>query len=68
MTDSGPGIRSDLWERVFEPLVTTKDGGTGLGLAICRQIVERHGGAIEVIAAPDPGAAFRIRLPRTSPA
>jgi signal transduction histidine kinase len=68
LTDSGPGIRSDLWEQVFEPLVSTKVGGTGLGLAICRQIVERHGGAIEVVAAPEPGAAIRIRLPRATPA
>ena len=67
MTDSGSGIPRDLWEQIFEPLVTTKVGGTGLGLAICRQIVERHGGAIEVVATVEPGAAFRIRLPRTSP-
>jgi signal transduction histidine kinase len=68
VTDSGSGIPSDLWEQIFEPLVTTKVEGTGLGLAICRQIVERHGGAIEVVATVEPGATFRIRLPRTSSA
>ena len=34
----------------------------GIGLAICRQIVESHGGAIELLDT-QPGAAFRIRLP-----
>jgi len=61
VTDSGPGIASNLRRQVFEPLYTTKSKGTGMGLAICRQIIERHGGSIEVIDGPR-GAAFRIRL------
>lgn len=68
VTDSGPGIRGDLRGEIFEPLVTTKNGGTGLGLPICRQIVERHGGTIELVTTPEPGAAFRIHLPRASSA
>ncbi len=61
--DDGPGIREDLAERIFEPLVTSRPMGTGLGLAICRQIVEHHGGTIELLPGGAPGAAFRIRLP-----
>jgi len=61
--DMGPGIRRDLLEELFEPLVTTKAKGTGLGLTICRQIIERHGGTIEPIRDEQRGAAFRISLP-----
>jgi signal transduction histidine kinase len=61
--DDGPGIPEALRSRVFEPLVTTKVKGTGLGLPICRQVVERHGGTIEVVAGPGRGAEIRLRLP-----
>jgi len=61
--DDGPGVPSELIDRVFEPLFTTRAKGTGLGLPICRQIVERHGGSIEVDRSDGPGARFTIRLP-----
>jgi signal transduction histidine kinase len=61
--DDGPGIPQELRERVFEPLVTTKPKGTGLGLAICRQILDRHGGSIELLSTNKSGAAFQICLP-----
>ncbi len=62
--DSGPGVAAEDRERVFEPLFTTKAKGTGLGLTICRQIIERHGGTIELLEHGGRGAAFCIRLPR----
>jgi signal transduction histidine kinase len=62
--DSGPGVRDDVRAEIFEPLVTTKTNGTGLGLTICRQIVEAHGGTIDLLCDERPGAAFRIALPR----
>lgn len=64
LRDTGPGVAQEIRESVFEPLVTTKAKGIGLGLTICRQIIERHGGGIELIDEDKPGAAFRIRLPR----
>jgi len=64
LQDDGPGIPPNLRERVFEPLFTTRSKGTGLGLTICRQIIERHGGTIEVVDHTGRGASFRIRLPR----
>ncbi|MFZ4659889.1 MAG: ATP-binding protein [Caldilineaceae bacterium] len=60
--DSGGGVPLPLRERIFEPLFTTKAKGTGLGLAICRQIIERHGGTIE-LRDNSQGATFVIRLP-----
>jgi len=61
--DDGPGITPELTGRVFEPLFTTRAKGTGLGLPICRQILERHGGSIEVGESDGSGARFTIRLP-----
>jgi signal transduction histidine kinase len=63
--DQGPGIPPEIRQTLFEPLTSTRAKGTGLGLAICRQIVERHGGTIELLPT-DEGAAFLIRLPRTT--
>ena len=62
--DTGPGIAPEARGSIFEPLVTTRTKGTGLGLTICRQIVEQHGGTIELIDPDKQGAAFRVRLPR----
>ncbi len=67
--DTGPGIGPELRERIFEPGFTTKGArmGMGLGLLITRQIVERHGGTIEVDSAPGEGARFSVFLPPTLP-
>jgi signal transduction histidine kinase len=39
--------------------------GSGLGLAIAREVVQRHGGTIDVTSDPVMGTAFTVRLPRT---
>jgi signal transduction histidine kinase len=49
--DNGPGIPPDVLPRIFEPLFTTKGFGVGLGLPTVRQIVEKHGGTIDVTSA-----------------
>jgi len=61
--DDGAGVSREVGQRVFEPLFTTKAKGTGLGLSICRQIVEGHGGTIELAEARDRGATFALRIP-----
>ncbi len=66
VADSGPGVPLELRDRVFEPFFTTRAEGVGLGLAIARQIVEAHGGRIEVGASASGGARFAVILPRTS--
>ncbi len=63
--DNGPGVPSELKDKVFAPYFTTKHakGGTGLGLAIVHRIVSDHGGRIAVTDAPGGGARFLIELP-----
>ena len=63
--DTGRGIPADVLPRIFEAYFTTKpDGeGTGLGLAIARNIVEEHGGDIQVSTELGLGTEFRVRLP-----
>ena len=63
--DNGPGIPSELRQRMFEPFVTTKDAGkgTGLGLSLTADIITRHGGHIEVDSEVGVFTEFRIRLP-----
>lgn len=65
VSDTGVGIPADVLPRIFEAYFTTKaDGqGTGLGLAIARNIVEEHGGEIQVISEVGLGTEFRVRLP-----
>jgi signal transduction histidine kinase len=62
--DEGEGIDEDVRARLFEPFFTTKRHGTGLGLAITRQIVEAHGGSIEVSDRVPRGTRVSLRLPR----
>lgn len=67
VADNGPGIPSEIAERVFEPLFTTKDKdrGTGLGLFVVRKIVHDSGGTIAFHSAPGCGTTFTICLPRS---
>jgi two-component system, NtrC family, sensor histidine kinase HydH len=61
--DSGPGIRDEIKEQIFNPFFTTKKSGVGLGLAIVSKIVDAHGGAVKVESGPGFGACFRVTLP-----
>ncbi len=61
--DTGRGIPPDVAARLFDPFYTTKQKGTGLGLAISQQIVEEHGGTIEVDVTEPQGATFIVTLP-----
>lgn len=69
LSDSGPGIPEALLERIFDPFFTTKavGQGSGLGLFIAFEIIEEHGGCLSVANRPQGGAAFRIRLPASTP-
>ncbi len=70
VADEGLGIPADRVEHVFERFYRGHQeqglGGLGLGLYIAREIVERHGGVIDVRSTPDRGSTFTVRLPITS--
>lgn len=63
INDTGPGIPSEIEERLFQPFVTGKPGGMGIGLSIAKRIVEAHGGTISVAARPGGGTVFSFTLP-----
>lgn len=68
ISDSGRGIGPRELEHIFDPFFTTKHEsqeheGTGLGLAIAHQIIQAHGGTIEVHSQIDHGTTFLITLP-----
>jgi signal transduction histidine kinase len=67
--DNGPGIPADVLPRIWDPFFTTKDvgEGTGLGLSIVHELVERHGGTIEVETRLGEGTTFTVKLPRQIP-
>ncbi len=62
VVDNGPGIPDELKERVFDPLVSGREGGSGLGLSLAQDYVHQNGGMIDFESAPGR-TEFRILLP-----
>ena len=67
VSDTGPGVPSDLRLRIFDAMFTTKARGTGLGLALARRIAEGHGGTLE-LEPSEFGACFVLTIPDAGPA
>lgn len=67
--DNGTGIPDEIVGRIFDPFFTTKagTGGTGLGLSISHEIIQEHGGKLEVRTKPNEFTEFVITLPRKGP-
>ena len=65
ISDTGVGIPKENLPRIFDPFFTTKEvgKGTGLGLNVAYNIIEKHGGSIEVKSEEGKGTAFTIRIP-----
>jgi len=71
IVDTGIGIPDEALPHVFEEFYraanarATERDGTGLGLAFAKQVVERHGGQIQVQKNPEIGTTFTFTLPKT---
>jgi len=64
VADTGPGMSEEfIRTRLFHAFATTKKRGIGLGLYTCREIVESHGGRLEVESQLGSGTRFRVVLP-----
>jgi len=70
--DDGPGIPTDVRERIFERFTRLESSrtieGSGLGLSIVVAIAEAHGGTVLLSGAPGEGSTFTIRVPLVSSA
>ncbi len=68
--DNGPGIPPEVMKKIFDPFFTTKDPGTGtgLGLSVSQNIIQQHGGKLEVSSTVGVGTTFKITLPIKRPA
>jgi C4-dicarboxylate-specific signal transduction histidine kinase len=60
--DSGPGLKLEILEHLFDSFYTTKPAGMGMGLSICRSITEAHGGRLWAAANTPRGAIFKFTL------
>ena len=61
--DTGPGLKPELIDHLFDPFVTTKPDGMGLGLSISYGIIEAHGGKLSSTSPTEGGAEFTFYLP-----
>ena len=64
VVDDGPGVPEEIQDRIFNPLVSGREGGTGLGLSLAQTFVQYHHGVIEFESRPGR-TIFRILLPLT---
>jgi signal transduction histidine kinase len=63
IADTGPGIPAEVLPQVLEPLFSTKSFGTGLGLPTVQQIIEAHGGGLEISSEENRGTTVVLWLP-----
>ena len=60
--DNGPGIKPELMDQIFYPMITSRAEGTGLGLSIAQSLINQHNGLIECESEPGH-TVFSIYLP-----
>ncbi len=67
--DNGPGIPPEILKKIFDPFFTTKGPGTGtgLGLSVSTNIIQQHGGTLDVASTVGVGTTFKITLPIKHP-
>ena len=64
VVDDGPGVAEEIQDRIFNPLVSGREGGTGLGLSLAQTYVQYHQGVIEFESRPGR-TTFRVLMPLT---
>jgi signal transduction histidine kinase len=65
LEDTGEGMGPEVLAHVFEPFYSSsKAGGTGLGMLIVKNVVEAHGGTVEVKSEPGRGTRVRLSIPK----
>jgi two-component system nitrogen regulation sensor histidine kinase GlnL len=64
IVDNGPGIPKALQGRIFQPLVSGREGGSGLGLMLAQNLISQHHGLVEFESSPG-STCFSILLPLT---
>lgn len=65
--DSGRGIAPDVLPHIFEPFLSTREHGAGMGLFIVKEVVDEHGGRVDVQSTPGQGTQFTLDLPAALP-
>jgi two-component system, LuxR family, sensor kinase FixL len=63
ISDTGPGIPTEIRDKIFVPFFTTKRRGTGLGLPTSRRFIEAHDGQLTIDCPPSGGTTATISLP-----
>ena len=63
VADAGPGMSESVLAQALLPFYSTKQAGTGLGLPLCREIVEAHGGRLNLANRPEGGTLVSVWLP-----
>jgi signal transduction histidine kinase len=67
VADTGIGMTREhlphIFDRFYRVDAARTAGGSGLGLAIVRQIMEAHGGTVDVTSLPDKGSTFTLCFP-----
>lgn len=61
--DNGTGIRPDLRDSIFKPMVTGRADGVGIGLALCKTLAERMHGKLMLASSSELGTSFELVLP-----
>lgn len=61
--DNGAGMTEEVLKNIGTPFFTTKKSGNGLGLSVCYNIINSHGGKIEVSSETGKGTVFSVTLP-----
>jgi len=63
IADNGIGMSEEQKKKVFEPLFSTKSFGVGLGMSVVKQIMEQHGGSVQIETEPGAGTRVSLLLP-----